>query len=558
MLKTRPAQIALLICLLCIVTLIAVTVVRAIEDSGFHRILVHEAGEPLPPASMFIKSANGTADYVTDPAGIDTSRPGIAELQIQFRGRTVDVMLDIRDTRPPVAQPVALDLKPGETAEPAEFITSILDATPVEVRFGLPPDFSKINTQSVTLILTDAAGNSHTYVSTVRISVLASSLTVEAGASEAGPDPRMLLKDGVAAGNVSWTGNVPDLTRPGSHPAAVIVDGRIFESEVVVVDTVAPAGTAVNLDGWVGDEITAAQLVGNIIDATAVQVTFETNPDLTREGNQQVRLLLTDAAGNQTRLAADLTLVRDTEPPVIYGSMKYTFYIGQPALYRRDFIAIDNRDGEIEISVDSGGVNPRVPGDYVAVYTAADAAGNVARADVAVTVKNRTVTMEELYLLADEILDRITTEDMSLYYKAWEIYQYVNLHLTYTGTSDKTDWMFEARRGIVQGVGDCFTYYSMSHLLLNRIGMQTLSIERANKPGEARHYWHMVNWGEGWYHFDACIHIPKLESFMLTTAQVDAYSARVGRDNYYYRFNRDMYPASATVIVNDINVPGPR
>ena len=50
------------------------------------------------------------------------------------------------------------------------------------------------------------------------------------------------------------------------------------------------------------------------------------------------------------------------------------------------------------------------------------------------------------------------------------------------GYSDKTDWMKEAYNGIVNGVGDCFTYYSMSQLLLNRIGIQTLSVERATKP----------------------------------------------------------------------------
>jgi hypothetical protein len=150
--------------------------------------------------------------------------------------------------------------------------------------------------------------------------------------------------------------------------------------------------------------------------------------------------------------------------------------------------------------------------------------------------------MEELERLADEILAKITTPDMTLREKAWEIYQYINKHITYTNYSDKTDWMKEAYNGIVNGVGDCFTYFSMSELFLNRIGIKTMRVERLTKPGENRHFWHLVNYGEGWYHFDACIHRPPLVSFMLTDAELDAYSARVGKDNYYYRFDKSNYP----------------
>jgi hypothetical protein len=128
--------------------------------------------------------------------------------------------------------------------------------------------------------------------------------------------------------------------------------------------------------------------------------------------------------------------------------------------------------------------------------------------------------------------------------KAWAIYQYVNTHLNYNGYSDKTDWMKEAQNGIVNGVGDCFTYFSMSQLLLNRVGIETLAIERANTPEETRHYWHLINCGDGWYHFDACIHVPAFVSFMLTDAELDAFSELKGKNNYYYRYDRENYPAT--------------
>ena len=53
----------------------------------------------------------------------------------------------------------------------------------------------------------------------------------------------------------------------------------------------------------------------------------------------------------------------------------------------------------------------------------------------------------------------------------------------------------------------------------------------------------MVNYGEGWYHFDACIHRPPFVSFMVTDAELDAYSRR-HKDSYYYRYDRENYPAT--------------
>ena len=63
MLKTKPARIALLLCLLCIVALLTVTVVKAVEANGYHKVLIHEAGDPLPPAVRFLKNSDADAVY---------------------------------------------------------------------------------------------------------------------------------------------------------------------------------------------------------------------------------------------------------------------------------------------------------------------------------------------------------------------------------------------------------------------------------------------------------------------------------------------------------------
>ena len=328
----------------------------------------------------------------------------------------------------------------------------------------------------------------------------------------------------------------------GIYPAKIKIDDIIYESNIVVTDLTPPKGDPADQQIWQNDQIDASKFVTNIQDVTSVTVRYKEQPDFSLAGEQTVTIILSDEANNETELEAKLTVIQDTEPPAIYGVKDNTIYINNPVSFKKGIYVYDNRDGEISVQVDSSGVNQKKAGEYKVIYTATDSSGNTSRKEAIYTVKEMKVTMEQLEELADEILARITTPEMDLREKAWEIYEYVNKHLTYTGYSDKTDWMFEAYNGITNAVGDCFTYFAMSELLLNRIGMETMRVERLSKPGEAKHYWHLVNYGEGWYHFDACIHIPKLVSFMLTDAEVDAFSARVGKDNYYYRFDKANYP----------------
>ena len=68
--------------------------------------------------------------------------------------------------------------------------------------------------------------------------------------------------------------------------------------------------------------------------------------------------------------------------------------------------------------------------------------------------------------------------------------------------SDKSDWKTGAYTGLTAGRGDCFTYYAVSRALLTALGIDNLAVERVG--GETRHFWNLVNCGDGWYHFDAC------------------------------------------------------
>lgn len=539
--RTKSSGVLLAFFIICIIVVISVYTVNQIRESRIVDLISVEAGTSLPEADFFY---NGTADsvsYVTDISAIPLNVPGIYDVEINVDGRVYKSKVEVKDTIAPTGVVKALDLYEGETAEPEEFFESISDATDVTVAFKFEPDFSRRNLQTVSLILTDTSGNTSEYETTLWISKLKEKVQVEASLELL--DIEKFIKPNVKARNISLIDGPTSLTKVGKYPVQINIDGEIYESTVEIIDTIPPQGTAEPQTAWVGDVIEPESFISEINDNTSVTVRYKEEPDFNFEGEQIVSLVLADEGGNETVIQTKLVTVKDTEPPKIYGTKKATAYIGIPFSYKKDVYAEDNRDGEVPITVDASQVNLKVEGEYTAIYSAADSSGNITTEEVTITVKKQTVTMEELERLADEVLAQITTENMTLREKAWEIYKYVNTHITYTGYSDKTDWMKEAYNGITKGVGDCFTYYSMSHLLLNRIGIQTLSVERLTKPGEAKHYWHMVNYGEGWYHFDACIHKPPLVSFMLTDDELDAYSRR-HKDNYYYRYDRENYPAT--------------
>ena len=527
----------------CIVMGAAFFISDAVRRNKVADVVTVEAGTLMPDASMFYNGTAKKITYASDISTIPLDVPGIYDIEINVNGRVYKSRVEVKDTTPPAGIVKPLDLYEGETASAEDFFESITDVTDVTVAFKTEPDFSKRNSQVVSLILTDTSGNTSEYETTLWISRLQEVVQVEA---TTGPlELEKFLKPNVTARSLSLVSGPESYDKVGRYPVRISVDGEIYESNVEVIDTIPPKGTAEPLTSWAGDYVEPERFITEIDDITTVTVSYKEEPDFDFVGEQTVSLVLTDEGGNETVVMTTLTTELDTEPPKIYGAKKATAYIGIPFSYKKDVYAEDNRDGEVPIVVDSSGVNLKVEGEYTAIYSATDSSGNTTTEEVTITVKQQSVTMEELEKLADEVLAQITTEDMTIREKARQIYEYVNTRVTYTGYSDKTDWMKEAYNGIVKGVGDCFTYYSMSQLLLNRIGIQTLSVERASLPGETKHYWHLVNYGEGWYHFDACIHRPPFDSFMVTDEELEAYSKR-HRNSYYYRFDMDKYPRTPT------------
>ena len=498
-----------------------------------------EAGSSMVDVKDFLLEKDMSGKYITDINNLDLNAPGTYEIKIKVRNRIHTSNLEVVDSIAPEGVAIDVTALMGEEVQAAAFIDRVEDATSVTAEFTKEPNTSIPGDQEVSIILMDTSGNSAKLTAKLTVLDVKSKIRVEAG-SEALIRPEDFLEhdnyDIFILTNISSL----DYSKPATHEIQINVDGRVLTSYIEVVDTTPPTGRAVDQVAWVDEPIEATSFVAEVYDLSGIQFSYKERPDFTMLGSQEVIILLTDSYGNTSELNAMLTVKADTEPPVFSGIRNKTVFEGDGVAYKKNVTATDDKDGEVSFEVDSSKVKLKTPGVYTVYYSAVDAAGNKAETSSTVTVLEFIVTDEMLNELTDKILKDITKESMTHREKAYEIYKYVRGHVAYTGDSDKSDAKNEAYRGIKNAVGDCFTYYAVTEALLTRAGIDNMRVTRVG--GRTQHFWNLTNCGDGWYHLDSCPHKDKIESFMLTDAEVAAYTKK--RGNNYYTFDTSLYPAT--------------
>ncbi|MCD8300866.1 MAG: DUF5011 domain-containing protein, partial [Clostridiales bacterium] len=206
----------------------------------------------------------------------------------------------------------------------------------------------------------------------------------------------------------------------------------------------------------------------------------------------------------------------------------------------------DNTDEEVELEVDTSQVDTETPGTYEITYTATDGAGNSSSASTYITISEKpeeNVDEDTVLELAREVLDDITTEDMTKKQMAWAIYNWCRNNIAYVDTSDKDSWTNGAYQGFTKRSGDCFIYFSTAKALLTAAGIPNLDVVKSDTHYSS-HYWSLVDVGDGWYHFDAT---PRKGDddyfFLLTDDELEEYSSRHYNSHI---FDHSLYPATPT------------
>lgn len=508
-----------------------VTVLGAVD------VLEHEMGQPRPTLEDFMVVEREDAKLVTDLNDISWDKLGDSTVEIEFDGKIYSSTLRIVDTTAPVPDLVPLAVLPDAEPEAAELAVGCEDATEVSYEFISSPNLSKVGTVGCTVKATDEAGN--TAEAEGKILVCDALAEFEASNEELSGSA-VLEQLGEEYSGYKMETEPFTLNSLGAHAVTFAKgDSRIIVG-VTVKDTTAPTAEGVDCPCSTGYYCQPIKFVTNIADVSPVKASFVNEPDWSVEGEQEVEIILTDRSGNETAVKAKAVISPDETAPVIYAARDRYCYVGEAVAYFKEVFAEDNADPDVELTVDKSKVDAKKAGEYEVTYTAKDHEGNESSVTVKFTFIEKKTTDEQLDKEVDRVLNEILTEGMTLEQQAYAIFEYCYSNITYWGTSDKTDWKSEAYRGLTEGVGDCFTFYSASYALLQKIDCQLLSVERLN--GATQHFWCLVNLGTGWYHFDACNVGPQhLRCFMKTSEELSRYSGQ------YWRFDTTLYPPVETI-----------
>ncbi len=503
------------------------------EDDKVYKECYAEAGVEIT-IQDFLKNIDNQAFFTDESDVVDITHPGEYHLVIKTGYFTHTSVLYIADSIFPKGKPVKVKLELGKECEAKEFVTDIQDATEVEVDYATEPDFLKPGKQNVDIILTDLGGNQTLVNSELFISQVVSELTVEAGSEP----PK--LKDFVIEGEIAeFISDIQayDYITPSDKTVVLRVDGTIYNVVMHIVDTIPPKVTVQDIESYTLLPRKAEDFIVSIEDVTEVNVKFVKEPDVKLVGEQIVGVSVTDSGGNEIIKEAKLTLKKDTEAPVISGVTELNVTIGNSISYKKNVTVTDNCTEGLTFTVDNSSVNLNAEGIYPITYIARDLAGNETTVSTNVIVKPRIYTESEVYALADSVLARIITPEMTQLEKVQAIYDYNMKHISYISHSEKGNWLRAAYEGFVDGKGDCYVYASTAKALLIRAGIMNMDIVKI--PAKTNHYWNLVNLGEGWYHFDTTPRKDHPTIFIWNEEQLMDYS---DSHNGTHNYDHSLYP----------------
>lgn len=479
-----------------------------------------EAGTELR-AEDFIKGDVKSISFAEDSPVVDTTIPGRYVLKVTADGFTRSCVVNVEDTIAPLVTVTAVYLSEGETCEAKDFITEIQDETAVAVSFAEEPDFGEFGAKKVEIIVTDAGGNSTTVWADLYIVKVKVNETYVWNIADGKPEAEWFL---IKEGSISYDGvrlYDVDFHAVGVYPVGLKVDGISCRVNLELVDTTAPSFTVKEVQGYLNHPLEAEVFTDTFEDDTAVKFSYKKEPDWTLQDTQEVIIVATDSAGNQSEQTALLSLIEDTQAPIIIGAGNISVCLGETVSYRSGVSAYDACDGEVAISIDNSEVNLTETGTYKVVYSATDSSGNVAMREVKITVlpeQEKKITLEMMYEQVDNILAEILTDDMTDYEKAEAIYKWTRWKISFVGASQKENWIEAAYDGITTGKGDCYTYACVAKAMLTRVGIPNVDIWRQSNTSS--HYWNLVDTGDGWYHFDATPRADKTIIFMWSETQL--------------------------------------
>lgn len=427
----------------------------------------------------------------------------------------------------------------GTTVLPEMFISSVESIYEVSFSYEKEPNLNKYGLQEVIVLVTDEIGNSVAVKERLNILNLKDKLELNLG--EALPVVEdFLVKEG---SNISYITDISNIDTSVSKEYTIdfFVDGERVQSILSIGDYKAPEVKIKNVQAWLNQPIEIEEFIVSIEDISTVKYQYETEPNWSILGEQQVKIIVSDENDNVTVCDVMLTISEDTKAPTVSVS-DLDVTVGNVVSYRKAISYYDNASSmeEMKVDIDSSNVNLDEVGVYDVTYTVTDFAGNVT------TVVSKVNVMEEIPLWNDEetlqkkaleVLEEIVEDEMSDYEKAEAIFQWVNTKIRFINFSEKDNFMRGAYEGLFLQKGDCFVYAATSKYLLTLAQIPNIDIKKITT--NPSHYWNLVYIEDGWYHFDATPTREGKKIFLYTEKELEEFS-NSREDTYVY--DKNLYP----------------
>ncbi len=411
-----------------------------------------------------------------------------------------------------------------------------LENTGITAIFASTPDESKLGWVDVTLRFESStqycvvATQFYRFrlVDTVTVN-LDDPRTVEI--SEFVPDPQ------VQAEFVELDPSQVDRSVPGKTALKITCGGREYQVTLEVQDNIPPTGTGVSTTIEALKPFEPADFVKDIVDHTAVTVTFAEETDLTVVGTHKVKLLLTDEYGNTAIVEATVKVTPARLVPEFAGLGVIYIQMGESISYKSGVTCVDPQDGPLSFTVDNSGVDRMTEGRYIVYYSATDSDGNTTTESRIVVVE--AITEEKVQEYAQKVLNKIIKEGMSRDEMIYAVYRYTHSNVIYNGSSDKSSLLVAAYDGFTKYAGDCYTYYAMNTVMFEMLGIESMEVRRIG--GTSNHWWSLVLYEDGmYYHVDSTprgVSVSGINHSKMTEADLLTYTSDPGvanrRPNFY-------------------------
>ena len=180
------------------------------------------------------------------------------------------------------------------------------------------------------------------------------------------------------------------IKKVGNYEVSLMVDNEKFTVKVHVKDTTAPVLTLQDIQIYLDEDLPKAEdFVEKAEDLSKVKLSMSKVQKVV--GEHEVEITATDEYKNKSSKKAKLTILEYKGSVKFNGLTNLSVVVGSKPDLKRNVTAVDERFGNLEFTIDDAKVNYSVPGVYQIYYTATDKLGNKSTKERKITIKEKTV-----------------------------------------------------------------------------------------------------------------------------------------------------------------------